>query len=137
MLCFSNKWHFGKVHIMVKLDYNDHSYSKFNEQKIDHFTTVMFTVITRHSYIKLIWMMSWCNLKSILRWEQGVNFINVLRTNFLYEHCFGSFFLLRFDFEEKFVRKIRTFNVDEIDEGVSHIQSKTIRCLNAHTDDNV
>jgi len=40
-----------------------------------------------------------------------------LRTNFSYEHHFGSF--SSFGFGKKFVRKMRAFNVDEID-GRSH-----------------
>jgi len=45
----------------------------------------------------------------------GVNFINVLCTNFSYERCFCSFFKLRFSFGEKFVQKTWAKNVDEID----------------------
>jgi len=45
----------------------------------------------------------------------GVNFINILRERFLYEHCFGSIFQLHVHRKTTFVRKIRTFNVDEID----------------------
>ncbi len=41
----------------------------------------------------------------------GVNFINVLRTNFLYKHRFGS---LESSFERTFVQKMRAKNVDEI-----------------------
>ncbi len=44
----------------------------------------------------------------------GVNFINILRTNFSYEHCFGSFFYVHVTREKlpkqcsykKFVRKM-------------------------------
>jgi len=45
----------------------------------------------------------------------GVNFINILRTNFSYDRHFGSFFYLHFGFVEKFVQKTRAYNVDEID----------------------
>jgi len=49
----------------------------------------------------------------------GVNFINVLHTNFSYERCFSSFFSSYMYVvkaaETMFVRKICTFNVDEID----------------------
>ncbi len=49
----------------------------------------------------------------------GVNFINILRTNFSYEHRFGSFSLVTclvaFCFGKKFVRKTHAYNVDEID----------------------
>jgi hypothetical protein len=51
----------------------------------------------------------------------GVNFINVISTNFVYECCFGSF--LEKAAETMFVRKIRTYNVDEID-GRSFCQRK-------------
>jgi len=33
---------------------------------------------------------------STLSITPGVNFINVKRTNFSYEHCFGSFFLVTY-----------------------------------------
>jgi hypothetical protein len=50
----------------------------------------------------------------------GVNFINILRTNFLYERRLGSFFLVTFLVTFLPWRKIRTktctFNVDEIDD---------------------
>ncbi len=50
---------------------------------------------------------------------QGVNFINVKRMNFLYKCHFGSFFssylYVKKAAEMTFVRKIRTYNVDEID----------------------
>ncbi len=45
----------------------------------------------------------------------GVNFINILRTSFLYKRRFGSFFQLHFGFVKNFVQKIHAFNVDEID----------------------
>ncbi len=49
----------------------------------------------------------------------GVNFINIKRTNFLYEYHFGSFYYVHVTAlkaaETTFVWKIRTFNVDEID----------------------
>jgi hypothetical protein len=49
----------------------------------------------------------------------AVNFINVKHTKFLYKHCFGSFYYVyvttKKATEMTFVRKIRTFNVDEID----------------------
>jgi len=51
----------------------------------------------------------------------GLNFINVERTNFSHESCFfGSFFLVTCMYvvkaaEMTFVRKICTFNIDEID----------------------
>ncbi len=61
-----------------------------------------------------------------------LNFINFLRTNFLYECCFGSFFLLRFVFGEKFVQKICTFNVDEIDNCTPIIYSSFIRAKFGH-----
>ncbi len=41
----------------------------------------------------------------LLKLTPVVNFINVLRVNFLYECRFGSFFKLRFGFGEKFVQK--------------------------------
>ncbi len=40
------------------------------------------------------------------------NFINVLRSNFSYER---RFLKLRLAWRQKFVRKTRAFNVDEID----------------------
>ncbi len=49
-------------------------------------------------------------------WPPCVNFINVKRTNFLYECCFGSFYYVHVPRKKAakmmFVRKI---NVDEID----------------------
>jgi len=50
----------------------------------------------------------------------AVNFINILRTNFSYiRRLFGSFFLRTYvrkkAAKKTFVRKIRTYNVDEID----------------------
>jgi hypothetical protein len=42
-----------------------------------------------------------------------VNFINTLRTNFLYEHCFGS---LESGFEQTYEQKIHAKNIDEIDD---------------------
>jgi hypothetical protein len=51
--------------------------------------------------------------------KPGVNFINVKRTNFLYERRFDSFFYLHVTVkkaaEVMFIRKTRGFNVDEID----------------------
>jgi hypothetical protein len=52
----------------------------------------------------------------------AVNFINILRTNFADERRFGGFFYLHAHLlttylkaaETMFVRKIRTYNVDEI-----------------------
>ncbi len=49
----------------------------------------------------------------------GVNFINVLRTNFLYER---RFLLLRLAWRQKFVQKMHAFNVDEIDGSQIHLQ---------------
>jgi len=49
----------------------------------------------------------------------GVNFINILRTNFSYERCFGRIFYIHVTrkkaAEVTFVRKICTYDVDEID----------------------
>ncbi len=49
----------------------------------------------------------------------GVNFINVKRMPFLYEHHFGSFFYVHVTrkkaAEMTFMQKMRTFNNDEID----------------------
>jgi len=49
----------------------------------------------------------------------GVNFINILRTNFSYKRRFGSFYNLHVTrkkaAEMTFVQKICVFNVDEID----------------------
>jgi hypothetical protein len=50
---------------------------------------------------------------------QGVNFINVKHTNFLYKHHFGSFYFV-YETREKLLKrrsyeKNCTFNVDEID----------------------
>ncbi len=52
----------------------------------------------------------------------GVNFINILRTNFSYERRFGSFFstyvrtyVQKKAAEKTFVQKTRAKNVDEID----------------------
>ncbi len=49
----------------------------------------------------------------------AVNFINIKRANFLYESLFLAAFLVTFwlwwTYESTFVRKIRPFNVDEID----------------------
>ena len=49
----------------------------------------------------------------------GVNFINIIVTNFSYECCFGSFFYVHVTrkkaAETTFVWKICTNNVDEID----------------------
>jgi len=55
----------------------------------------------------------------------GVNFINVIRKNFLYECHFGSFFssyvYIENAAETTFVQKICTYNVDEIDSrGLKH-----------------
>ncbi len=47
-----------------------------------------------------------------VRKVSGVDFINITRTNFLYECCF---LWLSFGFVKKIVRKICAFNVDEID----------------------
>jgi len=53
--------------------------------------------------------------KSPQKFRPGVNFINILRTNFSYDHRFGSFFQLHFGFVKKFVQKTRAYNIDEID----------------------
>jgi len=46
----------------------------------------------------------------------GVNFININRTNFSYERHFGNGHVTRKKLlKPMFVRKIRAFNVDEID----------------------
>ena len=42
----------------------------------------------------------------------GVNFINIICTNFSYERHFSTYMWLE---ETTFVGKIRTYNVDEID----------------------
>jgi len=51
--------------------------------------------------------------------KPGVNFINVIHTIFLYECCFGSFIssyvYVKKAVEMLFIRKICTYNVDEID----------------------
>jgi hypothetical protein len=48
--------------------------------------------------------------------QPGVNFINVLRTNFSYKRRFGNVRVTRKKLPKPtFVRKIRAFNVDEID----------------------
>jgi hypothetical protein len=47
----------------------------------------------------------------------GVNFINIIGTNFSYERRFSSYFLA---LSKKFVRKTRTYNVDEIDGRAFH-----------------
>ena len=48
----------------------------------------------------------------------SVNFNNIKRTNFSYEHCFGNIHVTRKKLPKPTcVRKIRTFNVDEIDGG--------------------
>ncbi len=44
----------------------------------------------------------------------GVNFINIIRTNFLYERRFSSYMYIEKGAEMMFVQKICTFNVDEI-----------------------
>ncbi len=42
-----------------------------------------------------------------LRWRTGVNFINILRTNFSYKRRFGSFFYVQVTREnDVFVQKI-------------------------------
>jgi len=55
----------------------------------------------------------------------GVNFINVKGTNFSYEHCFGSFYYVHVTRKKAakttFIRKICSFNIDEID-GRCHFQ---------------
>ncbi len=55
----------------------------------------------------------------LMKLTPGVNFINMLRMNFLYKHHFGSFFYVHVTRKScqntTFVRKIHTFNVDEID----------------------
>jgi len=48
----------------------------------------------------------------LVKLTPGVNFINVKRTNFSYEHRFGSFYYVHVT---HVTRKIRAFNVDEID----------------------
>ncbi len=49
----------------------------------------------------------------------SINFINILPANYLYEHCFGSFFSSYMYMEKAakmtFVQKIIMYNVDEID----------------------
>ncbi len=42
----------------------------------------------------------------------GVNFINVLSTNFSYEHCFSTYVLA---YSKNLYKKIRSLNVDEIE----------------------
>jgi len=65
-------------------------------------------------------------VKVLVKSTPGVNFINILRENFSYKHCFGSFSLVTCKYfssymyvekaaETTFVRKISTENVDEID----------------------
>ncbi len=55
----------------------------------------------------------------VLSIHAGVNFINVLRKHFSYERHFGSFFSSYMYVvkaaKTMFVRKICTFNIDEID----------------------
>jgi len=51
-------------------------------------------------------------LRTLMKLTPGVNFINVLHTNFSYQRRFGS---LKSGFELTFVQKMRTKNVDEID----------------------
>jgi len=52
----------------------------------------------------------------LMKVTPGVNFINVKRTNFLYEHCFGNVHVTRKKLPKPmFVRKICMFNIDEID----------------------
>ncbi len=53
----------------------------------------------------------------------GVNFINVLRANFLYERCLGSLHVTR---ENAVHTKTRAYNVDEIDTS-KHIQATAFR----------
>jgi len=68
-------------------------------------------------------MLCWFKAKATIFLRQcipGVNFINVICANFLYERCFGSFFLVTCTYllkaaETTFVRKICAYNVDEID----------------------
>jgi len=51
--------------------------------------------------------------------SSGVNFINILSTNFLYERHFGSFFYVHVTREKlpklRFLQKFCAQNVDEID----------------------
>ncbi len=55
-------------------------------------------------------------IEAMLKKEVQVSISSTfLRTNFSYKRRFGSFFKLHFAFGEKFVRKRRAYNVDEID----------------------
>jgi hypothetical protein len=57
----------------------------------------------------------------------AANFINIIRTIFLYERRFGSFFSsVEKAAKTAFVQKIRTYNADEIDPWSS---LPTIGCL--------
>ncbi len=55
----------------------------------------------------------------------AVNFINILRTNFSYEHRFGSFFYIHVTRKKvaktTFVQKICVYNVDEIDTWMTNL----------------
>ncbi len=57
--------------------------------------------------------------KDFFFFSPGVNFINILRTNFSYKRRFGSFYYVHVTrkkaAEMTFVQKTRSFNVDEID----------------------
>jgi len=59
------------------------------------------------------------NVYRSITMRSGVNFINVKRTNFSYKRCFSSFYYVHVTRKKTakmtFVRKIRAFNIDEID----------------------
>jgi len=67
----------------------------------------MYVYSAMHCLLFVNWL-----AKFIPERTPGVNFINVLHANFLYERRFGS---LESGFEQTFVRKMCAKNVDEID----------------------
>ncbi len=60
----------------------------------------------------LLWIYSDFDKKKLVFYRPGVNFTNVKRVNFSYEHWFWQLFS---SYKMTFVKKICEFNVDEID----------------------
>jgi len=71
--------------------------------------------------------------KMFVKLTIGVNFINILRTNFSYEPHFGSFFYLRFGFGKNLYKKCVRITLMKLTIGVSRqgltILPHYVRCM--------
>ncbi len=84
--------------------------------KLDYIFNISYVTVYGLGYLKIdVELELSCNRNAFLCYS-GVNFINIKRTNFSYARWFRQLFSsYMYVAETTFVRKIRTFNVDEID----------------------